>query len=203
MQDDDLPEGLMQLLLLPLIEELLPVVGSDRDRAWQSAETATMSFNPRTLIEFRLAVRVALFNIQANKLTAEANAPGLTPSCAIRMRLCALSYAREADKAERRLEKLQAAHVKEEKQQPGPEVPKAEIPQVDAPPAEIPPAENPPAEVPSAEPSEKATAQAVAAPIPAYKLLKQERRLAKQRERAARMALAEALAQDSDLPQTV
>jgi hypothetical protein len=189
MQDDDIPEGLMQAILLPLIEELLPVVGNDKDRAWQSAEAATMSFNPQTLIEFRLAVRVALFNIQANKLTAGANAPSLTPSCAIRMRLCALSYAREADKAERRLEKLQAVRMEEEKQQPDPEGLEAEIPRTEPPEKATSPATSP------------ATAQA-ATPIPAYKQLKQERRLAKQRERAARKALAEALAQDSDLLQT-
>ena len=196
MQDDDIPEGLMQIILLPLIGELLPVVGNDQDRAWQSAEAATMSFNPQTLIEFRLAVRVALFNIQANKLTAEANAPSLTPSCAIRMRLCALSYAREADKAERRLETLQAARVEEEKQQFGPETPEAEPLEAEIPEAETFQAETFQAETPRAEPepSRKATA-----PVPAYKLLKQERRLAKQRERAARKALAEALSRDSDL----
>jgi hypothetical protein len=180
MQDDNVPQGLMQLLLLPLIQELLPIVGNDKDAAWESAEAATMSFNPEGVIEFRLAVRVALFNIQANKLTADANAPGLTPSCAIRVRQCALSYAREADKAERRLEKLQAARVKED-QQPEPETTEAEQA--------------------AGEPAPQAQ-EAAAATIPAYKLLKQERRLAKQREREARKALAAALAQDPDVSLT-
>jgi hypothetical protein len=181
MQDDDLPQGLMQAILLPLINELLPIVGNDKDVAWESAEAATMSLNPQSPIEFRLAVRIALFNIQANRLTAEANAPALTPACAIRMRLCALSYAREADKAERRLEKLQTARIKEQEQQPEPASPEAE---------------------PAITPTEQTTTQAQQSPaadVPAYKRLKQERRLAKQRDRDARLkALAEAWAQEPD-----
>ncbi len=178
MQDADIPQGLMQAILLPLINELLPIVGNDKDAAWESAEAATMSLNPQNPIEFRLAVRVALFNIQANRLTAEANAPGLTPTCAIRMSLCALSYAREADKAERRLEKLQATRMKEQKQQHAPETTAAE-----------------PAATPAPAHAEQTTPRAQPN-LRTYKQLKQELRLAKQRERDARLkAQAEAPAE--------
>ena len=196
MLNETLPEGLMQALLLPLINELLPVVGDDQDAAWEAAEAATMSFNPHTVNEFRLAVGVALYNILGNRLTAEASKPGLTPSCTIRMHRCALYYIREADKAERRLEKLQATRTQEAEA----EItrPETAATATEAPTAiEAPTAEAPTAEVPTAKPR-----QSTAADIPAYKRLKQERRLARQRERDKRLkVLAEAHgSQDQKLP---
>ena len=181
MQDDDLPQSLMQALLLPLIDELSPIVGHDKDAAWEAAEAATMSLNPQSVLEFRLAVRVALFNILANRLTFEANATSLTPACSIRMRQCALSYAREADKAERRLEKKQAARM--EVAEPEPKAPPAE-------PTPVAATEEPVSQAPKAE-----------AVVPAYKRLKQERRLAKQSAKDARLkAQAEAQARAPGLP---
>jgi hypothetical protein len=200
MLNETLPEGLMQALLLPLINELLPVVGDDQDAAWEAAEAATMSFNPHTVNEFRLAVGVALYNILGNRLTAEASKPGLTPSCTIRMHRCALYYIREADKAERRLEKLQAARTQEAEAEAEAETtrPETAATATEAPTAiEAPPAEAPTAAVPNAKPR-----QSTAADIPAYKRLKQERRLARQRERDERLkVLAEAHgSQDQKLP---
>jgi hypothetical protein len=174
MQEHGLPKALMQRLLQPLVQEMLPIVGNDQDAAWESAEAATMCFNPGNVLEFRLALRIALFNIQANRFTAEASTPSLTPACAIRVARCGLSYAKEADKAESRLEKLQAAR-REEQTQP----PEAALPQ---PEPAITPAQD---IVPQASIAPAATTPA--APIPAYKRLKQERRLAKQRDKDARL----------------
>ena len=175
--DDDIPEDLMQIILQPLIDELLPLVGNDKDRARDAAEAAAHSFDPKTGNEFRLAVRVALHNILGNRLTSDASGPDLTPACAVRMHRCALAYIREADKAERRLYQLQAERSKEDRR------PERQEPE--------PAPEDPPSQ--SQESS----------PIPAYKRLKQERRLARQREREARKALVEAwAADDPGLPRT-
>jgi hypothetical protein len=212
---DDVPKGFIRALLVPLIDELLSFTDNDEDAAWEAAEAATMSLNPRTVNEFRLAARVALFNILGNRLTVAANAPNLTPACSIRMRHCALSYVREADKTERRLEKLQAD------QPAGKPLVEAETAQATtiaatqtepaATPAEAPatrteaittPAEAPSTQAePTATPAEPATAQVLAAPIPAYKLLKQQRRLAKQQARNARLKAQADKAQDPNLPQ--
>jgi hypothetical protein len=191
MLNGNLPEGLMQAILLPLINELLPIVGNDQDAAWEAAEAATLSFNPRTVNEFRLAVGVALYNILGNRLTAEASKPGLTPACSIRMHRCALYYIREADKTERRLEKRQAAR---------PEEPEAETIQPE--PVAAPVEATTTVDAANTEAPAPKAAQASADTIPAYKQLKQERRLAKQRERDARLkAQAEAhRPQDPDLP---
>jgi hypothetical protein len=190
MQEHTLPKGLLQRLLQPLVQEMLPIVGNDQDAAWESAEAATMCFNPQNVLEFRLALRIALFNIQANRFTAEASTPSLAPACAIRMARCALSYAKEADKAETKLEKLQVAR-REELTQP-PETALRQPEPAITPARDI---------VPQA--STAPTATTPAAPIPAYKRLKQERRLVKQRDREARLQAQAALAagnQNPDLP---
>jgi hypothetical protein len=123
---DDLPQLLLQNLLLPLTELFLPLSGNNKDVAWDNATDATTSFDPRTPNEFRLATRIVIFNIRANQLTAQSADPSLPPAVAIRMSQCALSYIREADKAERRLEKLQTEGLEEKKTQPDSKAPQAE-----------------------------------------------------------------------------
>jgi hypothetical protein len=175
---DDLPQSLLQALLLPLMKLLLPFTDDDKDAAWDAAVAATSSFAPQTIDEFRLAARIAVHNIRANQCAAKAAEPRLPPSESIRLSQCGLSYIRDADKAERRLEKLQAARLKEEQAQ-------AEFEQIPAPADDI---------IAQAEPSATALAERPKAEdpvppttdVPAYKRLKQLRRLAKQEERDAR-----------------
>jgi hypothetical protein len=177
----DLPEGLLQALLLPLIDEFLSILGNDKDAAWEAAEAAVMSFNPETTNEFLLAARVAHYNILGNRLSASASASGLTPACAIRMHRCALAYIKEADKAEICLRQLQADRMATETQQPTTQQPTTHEP--------IPePTKKPAPESVSAPAGEPAPHTARPQPeIPAYKRLKLERRLARQHARNARL----------------
>jgi hypothetical protein len=169
---DDMPHLLLQNLLLPLMELLLPMSNDNQDTAWDSAIAAANSLNPTTVDEFRLAVRVSVSSIRANQCAARSMADGITPSLSIRTAQCGLAYARDADRAERQLEKLQAARLKAE--QAPPEPIQAEKPS--APPEDM----ETPAEQPAARPT--------AAPpqLPTYKLLKQLRRAEKEREKTAR-----------------
>ena len=212
----DLPQLLLQKLLLPLTELFLPLSGNNTDAAWDNATDATTSFDPRTPNEFRLATRIAIVNIRANQLAAQSADPSLPPAVAIRMSQCALSYMREADKAERRLEKLQTEGLKEEKAQPASKASQAEQPAAPAeetatqtePPATLAKEATAQAEQPAAQSeetlpqTEPSAAQAKASvlsktDVPAYKRLKQLRRQQKQRDREAR---TQAKVQGPDLP---
>ena len=179
---DDLPQNLLQALLLPLMTLLLPFTNNDKDAAWDSAIAATSSFEPKTISEFRLAARIAVHNIRANQCAAKAAEPRLPTSEAIRLSQCGLSYIRDADKAERQLEKLQAARLKEEEAQP-------EAEQIPTPAEDITVQAEPPATAQPEQPATPAAEDSVppTATVPAYKRLKQLRRRAKQEERDARM----------------
>jgi hypothetical protein len=196
---DDLPQALLQILALPLTKLLRPLSGDDKNAAWDNAIAATSSFSPGNANEFRLAVRIAILNIQANELAVEASAPGLPPALSIRMRQCALSYIREADKAERRLEKLQTVPIKEPKQ---PMIqPQETICEAPAIPAEepSPSAAGTPVHDATPEPHAAASAAPAATSIPAWKQKKLQRRLTKRLAREARMQ-AQALVQAAYVP---
>jgi hypothetical protein len=177
---NDIPQKLLQALLRPLMTLLLPFSNDDKDAAWDDAIAATTSFEPRTILEFRLAARIAVHSIRANQCAAKAAEPRLPVSEAIRLSQCGLSYTRDADKAERQLEKLQAARLKEEQAQPETE----EIPTPDQ---DIIDQAEPPATAQLEQPTAAQDPIPQTATIPAYKLLKQLRRQAKQEERDARM----------------
>ena len=166
MQDDH--QLIMQTLLQPLVNLLLPAARDNQNAAWDAAVAATSSYSPTNLNEFQLAASIVLFNVQANHLIGEANTPGMPLNTAIRMRQCALSYVREANKAERRLEQLQASRPQEEA--------------------------DPPLAAQQTEDPVPSTAENPT--IPDWKRRKQERRLAKQQARDARMQ-----SQAPDLPQ--
>ena len=171
----------------------LPFRGSVTQVEDREANDATAKANalklieahdPKTVIELRLAVRIELFNISANQTISRACPSDLPPLIATRVTTGALSLIREADKAERRLEKLKAARpqAQEEPQHQAP----VSDPYRDA-------------ESPSRDPHvvaeeiKQITAHAEASGIPfvkAYKQQRLEKRLAIRRERDARLQAA-------------
>jgi hypothetical protein len=199
---DALPHRLLEILARPLMELLLPLSNDKQDTAWDNTIAATDSFHAGTVNEFRLAVRIAISSIRANHFTVKAADPSLAPALSIRSAQCGLAYAKDADKAERQLEKLQSARMKEEQAHPAaPEAQESTTPPEDHA-AQAEPATTP-ADATGAAAEDQPTAPADACavqhgqpacrpvppppPIPAYKLRKQQRRLEKRIAKDARM----------------
>lgn len=107
----DLPDALVKAVLRPLAALLHGAAGNDPAAAWSAAVRTIESYAPRTEVELRLAVRIVTFSIQAGEAVAQAGAPEMPLLRAIRLRAGAVALSREAEKAERRLEKLRAARL--------------------------------------------------------------------------------------------
>ena len=178
----NLPDALLQAILLPLATLLLATSNNDPDLAMANARATIATYDPGTEAEFRLAVRILVLSLQGGEAAAQACTPDLPLIRVIRLRLGAVALYREADKAERRIEKIRAARAQGQ-EQPADPLPPAEAPAVHRAAALI-------------EETKAIIAQASALGTTwpkAYKLRKQEQRLAKQRDREAREA-ARALA---------
>jgi outer membrane biosynthesis protein TonB len=203
----DLPDALIEILILPLTELFLAVSGSDRAAAKADALKLIEAYDPKTVIELRLAVRVGLLNVRANQAISHASTPGLPPPVATRLTGHGLSLIREADKAERRLETRKA----ERPQTPEEQVPEGQKPEGQKPEEQVPEGQTPEerrqqapepdlgAEAPSRDPATVAaeirqiTTHAEANGIPfvkAYKQRKIEQREARRQERDARLQAA-------------
>ena len=103
---DQLHELFVKAHLYPLVRLLLPAAEGDKPAAWAAARDVILLHNPQSEAEFRLACRLAVFSIQATQSAAEASATDVSPAVAARLRRDATAFAREADKAEHRLEQL-------------------------------------------------------------------------------------------------
>jgi hypothetical protein len=106
---DQLNELLLRTWLDPLVLLLLPAARDDRDAAWTAARDMIRLYDPQSQPELRLACLLAVFSLQATQTAVKAGAAGLSASDTARLCNAATAFAREADKAERRLEKLQNA----------------------------------------------------------------------------------------------
>ena len=183
----DLPDSLIETLILPLIELFLAVTGGDKATAKANALKLVEVHDPKTVIELRLAVRIELFNILANQAISQACPPDLPPLVAVRLMTGGLSLIREADKAERRLEKLKAERPQAQ------EEPQHQATMPEPGPDDESPSRNP---ATVAEEIKQITAHAEANGIPfvkAYKQRKMEQRLARREEREARLQAADQL----------
>jgi hypothetical protein len=183
---NNLPEAFLDMLIHPLANMLLQTSQPrDSSTAVKNALDVVRAFNANSEAEIRLAIRIAMFSIQANIALAQADMPDLPLSVVIRLRQGAVTLTREADKAERWLHKLQAARRKGE-----------------APPAK--PPQQP--EKPSVERAqaliqdiEAVEAMVEAEGIPAnqaYRLRNREKRRARQQEREARLRALRLAEQD-------
>ena len=118
---DRLPDLLLKTPLYPLFLLLLPAANDDKDAAWAAARDTILLHDPQSEAEFRLACRLAVFSIQVTYAAAQAGTAGLSPTASVRLRAGATTLAREADKTERRLEKLQQARNEELSPQSAPQ----------------------------------------------------------------------------------
>jgi outer membrane biosynthesis protein TonB len=120
---DKLHDLFVRTHLYPLVLLMLPAAQDDHDAAWIAARDTILLHDPQSEAEFRLACRLAVFSIQATHAAAQASAANLSPADSIRLRSAATTLAREADKAERQLEKRQQARPQEPVPQPAPQQP--------------------------------------------------------------------------------
>jgi hypothetical protein len=105
----DLPEALLQTILHQIALLLLAGAGGDMDAARVAAAATLSTYAPRTEAELRLAARVVSCSLQAGEALGQAAHPEMPLARVLRLRSGAVSLHREADKAERRLEKLRSA----------------------------------------------------------------------------------------------
>ncbi|HET6607088.1 MAG TPA: hypothetical protein VFG62_10490 [Rhodopila sp.] len=122
----DLPEALFQTLLHQIALLLLRGAGGNLEAAHQAAAVTLAAHRPQTEQELRLAARIVAFNLQAGEALAQAATPDMPLTRVIRLRTGAVSLSREAEKAERRLEKLRDARLQGLPEEPEP------LPQVSA-----------------------------------------------------------------------
>jgi hypothetical protein len=113
----DIPNAWQRTLMLPLVKLLFDAAGEDVNNAWQQALDLVRGFHPGTELEFRLIVRMAVLNIQANLATEIAGQPNARISQVIRLQSNALALSRAADKAEARLKQLQSTRMQRAKDQ--------------------------------------------------------------------------------------
>lgn len=123
---DKIPPLMLKALLLPLAKLLLQAANQDQQVAWDNAVAYVKTFDPRSASELRLAIRVAIYNLQSNEALAQAGDPATTTSQAIRLRTGAMSLARNADKAENQLKKLRSE--RSQSAQPAAEKPAPQAP---------------------------------------------------------------------------
>src|SRR6185437_3240949 len=120
----DLPEALLKTILHQITILLLDGAGGNMEAAWSAAASTLRAYDPQTEQELRLAARVLSFSLQACEALAQAADPAMPLTRILRLRTGAVSLSREAEKAERRLEKLRENHAAEEAQPlPEPETP--------------------------------------------------------------------------------
>jgi hypothetical protein len=94
------------------------------EAARQAAAVTLSAYDPRTEAELRLAARIVSFSLQSLEALAQAADREMPLTRVLRLRTGAVSLSREAEKAERRLEKLREGRAAEEAQPlPEPEVP--------------------------------------------------------------------------------
>ncbi|HET6607006.1 MAG TPA: hypothetical protein VFG62_10075 [Rhodopila sp.] len=108
----DLPEALLKTILGQIATLLLDGASGDRKAAWLAAVETIRAHDPQTEQELRLAARIVAFSLQAGEALAQAADPNMPLTRVLRLRTGAVSLSREAEKAERRLEKLREARLR-------------------------------------------------------------------------------------------
>jgi hypothetical protein len=133
----DIPEGWKKALMVPLVSLMFERTTVDGVDAWNQAIDLIRGFTPQTELEFRLAVRIAILNIQVNNASMMACHPGATLSQSIRLQANLLALSKAADKTEARLQQLQSDRRKRAQTQADAPAPKqASKPKPEAPQAQ-------------------------------------------------------------------
>jgi hypothetical protein len=124
---NELPVALLNTIVHQIALLLFRGAGGDIAAAHQAAIRTVSALVPKTEAELRLASRIISFSLQATEALSQAADPEMPINRVLRLRSGAVSLAREAQKAERQLEKLQADRMM------GIEAPPAAEPEPEAP----------------------------------------------------------------------
>ncbi len=135
---DALPEPFLRTILEQIAMLLLAACNGDLSTAREAAVAIVTAHDPKTEAELRYVARIICFSLQACEALAQAANPDLPLHRVLRLRTGAVSLSREAQKAERSLEKLREARLAGLPDDPGvqPE-PEPEPPSVEKPTAPI------------------------------------------------------------------
>jgi hypothetical protein len=103
----DLPAALLNTVVNQIALLLYRGAGGDLKAAQDAAVLILTAHGPTTEAEFRLAARIISFSLQSTEALSQAANPEMPMNRVLRLRSGAVSLAREAQKAERQLAKLQ------------------------------------------------------------------------------------------------
>ncbi len=104
----NLPVVLAKTIIHQIALLLFRGANGDMEAAYAAAARTIGALAPQTDAELRLAARIISFSLQATEALSQAANPEMPINRVLRLRSGAVSLAREAQKAERQLEKLQA-----------------------------------------------------------------------------------------------
>jgi hypothetical protein len=127
-----LPAAILETVLTRLAPLFLIGAAGDTNAAREAASQMLASYDPETQDELHLAANAISFSFQALEALSQAASLDLPLTRTLRLRSGAVSLSRESHKAQRRLDKLQAARragVRAEKQ-PAPMLPEPRIERV-------------------------------------------------------------------------
>jgi hypothetical protein len=104
-----LPDAILETVVIRLSALFLAGAAGDMTAARQAAAQMLSAYHPETEDELRLAANIVSFSFQALEALGQAATPDMPLTRTLRLRGSAVSLSRESHKAQRRLDKLQAA----------------------------------------------------------------------------------------------
>jgi hypothetical protein len=104
-----IPAAILETVLTRLAALFLAGAAGDMDAAREAASQMLAAYDPQTQDELNLAANIVGFSFQALEALSQAATPGMPLTRTLRLRSGAVSLSRESHKAQRRLDKLQAA----------------------------------------------------------------------------------------------
>lgn len=117
----ELPQALLRTIIDQIAVLLMAGADGDVHAARRAAAETLCSYDPQSEMEVRYAARIITFSLQAGEALAQAAHPDMPLTRVLRLRTGAVSLAREAEKTERRLEKLRENRARGLPEEPQPE----------------------------------------------------------------------------------
>jgi hypothetical protein len=103
------PDAILETIVTRLSALFLAGAAGDMAAARQAAAQMLSTYHPETEDELHLAANIVSFSFQALEALGQAATPSMPLTRTLRLRGGAVSLSRESHKAQRRLDKLQAA----------------------------------------------------------------------------------------------
>jgi hypothetical protein len=104
-----IPAAILETVLARLAPLILTGAAGDMNAAREAASQMLTAYDPQTLDELNLSANIVGFSFQALEALGQAATPGMPLTRTLRLRGGAVSLSRESHKAQRRLDRLQAA----------------------------------------------------------------------------------------------